>query len=197
MRIFLRGWKTAVLDTTTYEEATSRYPNWIRQRSRWVKGYTQTFLTHTRHPIEQVRRMGPKAFVVFVLFFGAGTVCLLLNPLYWLLAAWWFASHQNWIETMFPRPVLYLGTLALFIGNLACLLLIVVGTFSRRNYDDVKWAFLSPLYWLLMSVAAWKAVTQLFYKPSYWEKTEHGFCRYEPDGLVTVPARAEERESAS
>jgi cellulose synthase/poly-beta-1,6-N-acetylglucosamine synthase-like glycosyltransferase len=197
MRIFLRGWKTAILDTTTYEEATSRYRNWIRQRSRWVKGYTQTFLMHTRRPRELLHRMGPKAFIVFVLFFGAGTLCLLLNPLYWLLAAWWFASHQHWIETIFPRPVLYAGTVALFIGNVACLLMIVVGTFSRRNYDDVKWAFLSPLYWLLMSVAAWKAVTQLFYKPSFWEKTEHGFCRYEPENLVTVPARAEQRESVS
>jgi cellulose synthase/poly-beta-1,6-N-acetylglucosamine synthase-like glycosyltransferase len=197
VRIYLQGWKTAILDATTYEEATSRYRNWIRQRSRWVKGYTQTFLTHTSQPIQQARRMGLKAFVVFVLFFGAGTLCLLLNPFYWLLAAWWFASHQHWIETMFPRPVLYLGTVALFVGNIACLMMIVVGTFSRRNYEDVKWAFLSPLYWLLMSAAAWKAVTQLFYKPSYWEKTEHGFCRYEPDDFAPVPSRAEEPELVS
>ncbi len=45
LRIYLQGWKTAVLETTTYEEATSRYRNWIRQRSRWVKGYMQTYLT--------------------------------------------------------------------------------------------------------------------------------------------------------
>jgi glycosyltransferase XagB len=68
----------------------------------------------------------------------------------------------------------------------ACVLLIVSGAFDRRNYSDVKWAFLAPLYWLLMSIAAYKALVQLFSKPTYWEKTEHGFCRYD-DTVVPVP----------
>ena len=31
-----------------------------------------------------------------------------------------------------------------------------------------------PAYWVLMSVAGWKGFIQLFTKPFYWEKTEHG-----------------------
>ncbi len=179
LRIFLGGWKTAVLDTTTYEEATSRYGNWIRQRSRWVKGYMQTWLAHMRHPLALMRSMGAKAFLVFNLFFGACTICLLLNPFYWFLTAVWFMTRLHWIEAIFPRPVLYVGLVGLFIGNAACVLFTVGGAFTRRNYADVKWAFLAPLYWLFMSIAAYKALVQLFSKPSYWEKTEHGFCRYE------------------
>jgi cellulose synthase/poly-beta-1,6-N-acetylglucosamine synthase-like glycosyltransferase len=34
--------KTIVVDSTTYEEANSNVKNWIRQRSRWIKGYMQT-----------------------------------------------------------------------------------------------------------------------------------------------------------
>src|SRR3984893_6748881 len=191
LRIFTRGWKTAVLDTTTFEEATSRYRNWIRQRSRWVKGYMQTWLFHMRHPLRLARSMGPKAFVVFQLFFGACTVCLLLNPIYWLLTALWFATRLGWIEQIFPRPVLYAGTIALFVGNTACILLAVSGACGRRNYGDVKWALLVPFYWLLMSIASYKALAQLFYKPSYWEKTEHGHCRYDEPAPAAVAAAAD------
>jgi cellulose synthase/poly-beta-1,6-N-acetylglucosamine synthase-like glycosyltransferase len=179
LRIFVRGWKTAILETTTYEEATSRYRNWIRQRSRWVKGYMQTWLFHMRHPVRLERSMGAKAFLVFQLFFGASTICLLVNPIYWILTVLWFATHFGWIESVFPRPVLYAGTIALFVGNSVCILLAASGAFGRRNYGDVKWVLLAPFYWLLMSVASYKALIQLFYKPSYWEKTEHGHCRYD------------------
>ncbi|MBV8951700.1 MAG: glycosyltransferase [Actinobacteria bacterium] len=183
LRIYVEGWKTAVLDTTTYEEATSRYRNWIRQRSRWVKGYMQTWLFHMRHPVRLARAMGPRAFIVFQLFFGACTICLLVNPIYWALTGLWFATHMGWIQSVFPRPLLYAGTIALFVGNGACVLLALSGAFGRRNYGDVKWALLVPFYWLLMSVAAYKALSQLFYKPSYWEKTEHGHCRYDDEDV--------------
>jgi len=181
LRIFLRGWKTAILGTTTYEEATSRYQNWIRQRSRWVKGYLQTYLYHMRRPLRLAGQMGPKAFIAFQLFFGASTLCLLLNPVFWVLTIVWFASHLHLIQVAFPAPVLYLAMIGLFVGNAACVLSMVSGCFGRRNYEDVKYAFLVPIYWVMMSVAAWKALVQLFYKPTYWEKTEHGFCLYEED----------------
>ncbi len=179
LRIYLQGWKTAILETTTYEEATSRYRNWIRQRSRWVKGYMQTYLFHMRRPFRMARAMGAKSFVSFQLFFGAGTLCLLLNPVFWLLAVAWFATRLHLIQSIFPWPVLYLGTIGLIVGNAACVLSAVSGCFGRRNYEDVKYALLIPVYWILMSVGAWKALIQLFTKPSFWEKTEHGFCRFD------------------
>jgi glycosyltransferase XagB len=186
VRILLRGWKTAILNTTTYEEATSRYPNWIRQRSRWVKGYMQTYLYHMRHPFRLAGQMNPKAFVAFQLFFGAGTLCLLLNPLFWALTILWFGTHLHLIQSIFPAPVLYLGLIGLFLGNAACVLSMVSGCFGRRNYEDVKYALLVPIYWVLMSVAAWKALVQLCYKPMYWEKTTHGYCLIEPESTKDV-----------
>jgi glycosyltransferase XagB len=179
VRIFLRGWKTAILESTTYEEATSRLYNWIRQRSRWVKGYLQTYFFQMRHPVRVERRMGAKAFVAFQLFFASSSLCLVLNPVFWILTVVWFATEMHWIEAIFPWPILYLGLIGLFVGNLACILSFVSGCFGRRHYEDVKWAFFAPLYWILMSIAAWKAVFQLFYKPMFWEKTEHGFCKYD------------------
>jgi cellulose synthase/poly-beta-1,6-N-acetylglucosamine synthase-like glycosyltransferase len=187
VRIFLRGWKTAILDSTTYEEATSRYRNWTRQRSRWVKGYMQTYLSCMNHPIRLASRMGPKAFASFHLFFGANTLCLLINPIYWVLVVTWFLTRAGWIPHLFPNAVFYLATLGLLVGNGACILSLVSGSVARRNYEDVKWAFLVPVYWLVMSVASYKALIQLFYKPSYWEKTQHGFCEYTPEAIDGRP----------
>ena len=140
-----------------------------------------------RHPVRLARQMGFKAFLVFQLFLGAGTLCLLINPLYWGLTLVWFTTHYAGIEDIFPRSVLYLGMLGLFVGNAVFIVAAFAGCFERRNYADVKWALLMPAYWVLMSIAAWKGLLQLFYKPSYWEKTEHGFFAYEePDEIATA-----------
>ncbi len=187
VRIYLRGWKTAVLDSTTYEEATSQYRNWIRQRSRWVKGYMQTYLSCMRRPVRLARRMGLKSFVSFQLFFGANTLCLLINPIFWVMMAVWFATHAGWIPSIFPAPVFYLAAVGLLVGNGACMVSLVSGSVARRHYGDVKCAFLVPIYWLVMSVAAYKGLLQLFHKPSYWEKTEHGICQYEPSASIIPP----------
>jgi cellulose synthase/poly-beta-1,6-N-acetylglucosamine synthase-like glycosyltransferase len=184
IRIYLRSWKTAILDSTTYEEATSRYGNWIRQRSRWVKGYMQTYLSCMRRPLRLARRMGAKSFIAFQLFFGANSLCLLINPVYWALLVLWFATEAGWIRALFPAPVFYMATVGLLFGNGACVLSLVSGSVARRHYGDVKLAFLVPVYWLIMSVAAYKALFQLVHKPSYWEKTEHGFCHYEAPAAI-------------
>jgi hypothetical protein len=86
----------------------------------------------------------------------------------------WFATRSELIHALFPAPVFYLGTLALFLGNFTFVYLNLVGCLQRRYYDISVYALLSPIYWGLMSVAAWKGFLQLFYAPSYWEKTNHG-----------------------
>jgi hypothetical protein len=50
----------------------------------------------------------------------------------------------------------------------------MVGAFYRQRYPLVLWSLLNPAYWLLHSVASYKALWQLIVKPHYWEKTTHG-----------------------
>jgi glycosyltransferase XagB len=197
VRIYLRSWKTAILDSTTYEEATSQYHNWIRQRSRWVKGYMQTYLWSMRHPIRFARRTGLKPFASFQLFFGANTLCLLINAAYWVMVALWFVTRASWIPSLFPGPVFYFAVVGLLIGNGACVVSIVSGSIARRHYEDVKWAFLVPAYWILMSIAAYKALFQLIHKPSYWEKTDHGICQYESTSPIIAMDSYSQRQEAS
>jgi cellulose synthase/poly-beta-1,6-N-acetylglucosamine synthase-like glycosyltransferase len=188
MRLCKAGRRTAVMNSTTYEEANSRLGNWIRQRSRWVKGYIQTYLVHMRHPVRLWRAIGGRAFLSFQLVMGGTFLVLLLNPIFWLLTALWFVTRWTAIEHIFPLPVYYLGLAALFFGNFAFTYLNIAGCLKRQYYDMVKYALLSPIYWALMSLAAYKGLAQLVYKPSYWEKTRHGLAK----GLVDPRARPDE-----
>ena len=101
---------------------------------------------------------------------------LLVNPFYWLLTAAWFTGRFHVIQEIFPPAVFYMGLAGLIIGNTTFTIVAVAGCYSRSNHEDVKWALLSPVYWVLLSVGAWKGLLQLFYKPYYWEKTTHGYC---------------------
>ncbi|MCL4535472.1 MAG: glycosyltransferase [Bacteroidetes bacterium] len=188
VRLFKHGWKTAVIDSTTYEEANSQLYNWLRQRSRWVKGYIHTYLVHMRHPWKLMRDIGVYQFFSFNMVVGGTFFGFLLNPVYWLLTATWYITRLSLIEQIFPAPIYYLGALGLYLGNFAFMYTNVAGCMRRQYYDMVKYALLSPLYWALMSMGAWKGFIQLFYRPSYWEKTVHGLYR----GEVKVGVQASE-----
>lgn len=177
IRMYKAGWKTAVIDSTTYEEANPDVHNWIRQRSRWVKGYIQTYLVHMRHPLQLRNQIGTKAFCSFQFVVGGTFFTLLINPLFWALTLAWYATHSGLIRSVFPAPIFYMGSLALFFGNFTFIYLNLIGCLQRGYYDMVFYALLSPLYWVLMSVAAWKGFLQLLRDPSYWEKTQHGLAR--------------------
>src|SRR4051794_1322406 len=174
MRLHKAGFKTAIVDSTTYEEANSDLYNWIRQRSRWVKGYIQTWLVHMRPPRQLHQQLGLKGFVSFQLIIGGTFFGFILNPLYWCLTSFWFMTQAGLIRTLFPGFVYYAAAVGLFIGNFTFTYVNVAGSMRRGYYDLVKYALLSPLYWALMSIGAWKGFLQLFYRPFYWEKTVHG-----------------------
>lgn len=174
IRLHRAGYKTAIIDSTTFEEANSELYNWIRQRSRWVKGYIQTWLVHMRHPVRLLHQIGWRSFVSFQFVIAGTFVGFLLNPFYWVLTSLWLATQAGVIRELFPSFVFYAAAFGLFVGNFVFTYVNVVGTMRRGYHDLVKYALLSPLYWALMSVGAWKGFLQLFYRPFYWEKTVHG-----------------------
>ncbi len=173
IRLHKAGFKTAMIDSTTLEEANSELSNWIRQRSRWIKGYIQTWLVHMRHPIRLQRQIGFKSWISFQLVVG-GTFIFLLNPIFWALTTVFFFTEAGFIQQLFPSFVFYASAFQLFVGNFVFMYLNVAGSVQRGYFDLAKYALLSPLYWGLMSVAGWKGFLQLFYRPFYWEKTVHG-----------------------
>jgi cellulose synthase/poly-beta-1,6-N-acetylglucosamine synthase-like glycosyltransferase len=166
-----------MLDSTTWEEAVAHVPQWIRQRSRWVKGYMQTYLVHMRNPRRLLRDVGPRAFVDFQMLVGGTCFILLVNPIMWALTISYFlikgSAAATAIQSLFP-PMLYYPALFCLLANFAFFysqLYICV----RRGYDDLaRYSLLGPLYWVLMSFGAWAGFVSLLRHPYYWAKTEHG-----------------------
>ncbi len=176
MRIARRGWGVRMMTSVTEEEANSRVGNWIRQRSRWIKGYYQTWLVHMRSPLRLWSDLGPRQFCAFQLTLGFPVLTGLLNPVFWALTLVYLVSGPAHIGALFPAPVLYLGVFAMLIGNLLMVYSMMAGCMDRGLYGAVRSMAAIPVYWALISVAAYKALLQLL-RPSrrhYWELTEHG-----------------------
>jgi cellulose synthase/poly-beta-1,6-N-acetylglucosamine synthase-like glycosyltransferase len=186
IRLYKEGYLTAIIDSRTYEEANSRLGNWIRQRSRWCKGYMQTWLVNMRHPIKLLKELKLRGFLGFQATVLGMFLPLLINPILWILMVLWFAVSPHWMQLMFSGTVYYFSLFLLIAGNFFFVYSGVVGIYwfigditdKDKNYTIsfaiVKYALLMPLYWLLMSAACYKALWQLIYNPFHWEKTEHG-----------------------
>lgn len=174
IRLARHGWRTAMLGSTTYEEANSDAINWVKQRSRWYKGYLQSFLVALRQPLSLYREIGPGGITGLVLFVFATPALALLNPVFWGLTLLWWLATPAFVAALFPPVIYYLGMACWVVGGLSA---IVSGIAIARDAGKPQLApaaLIVPVYWVLMSLAAAKAVVQLVLQPSYWEKTAHG-----------------------
>jgi cellulose synthase/poly-beta-1,6-N-acetylglucosamine synthase-like glycosyltransferase len=176
IRLHKHGYRTAIVNSTTFEEANGDFLNWIRQRSRWVKGYMQTWLVNMRHPIQLHRQLGWSGSFAFHMIVGGTPFTFLLNPLMWFMTILWFVFQPVLLHAAYNNPIYYLAELNFIFGNFAFIYVNIVGVMQRQAFALVKYALLSPIYWMFMSIASWKALYQLFVKPSYWEKTIHGLA---------------------
>jgi cellulose synthase/poly-beta-1,6-N-acetylglucosamine synthase-like glycosyltransferase len=174
VRIYRQGYKSRMLNTTTWEEACSSLWFWIRQRTRWLKGYIQTYLVHMRRPFRLVRDLGVANFIHFQILIGGIVFSFLINPLYWVLTLMWFLFRSEALTSLFPWTVFVMGAICLFAGNFGFVYIGAIACYRRHYYDLVKYALLSPVYWMMMSYSGWRAFIQFFLNPFYWEKTKHG-----------------------
>jgi len=177
IRICKRGYHTAIFNSTTLEEANSNFFNWLRQRSRWIKGYIQTYLVHMRRPGEFISDWRQPHVITFQLIVGGKVASIFINPIMWLITVSYFAFRPiigTTIESFFGGPIFYMAVFCLVIGNFLYMYYYMIGCYKREQWDIIQYVFLVPFYWLMMSVASWIAFYQLFLKPHYWEKTHHG-----------------------
>ena len=175
VRAAAEGYRVGVINSTTYEEANSRYGNWIRQRSRWIKGYMQTALVFNRHPIKLLRSVGLKNWLSFQIFIAGTPLLFLLNPIMWSFFAVWAVTQIDFMQAHYLPLTTFFGLINLVLGNFLGIYLNCMAVFRRRLYYLLPFALLNPVYWLFFHTpAAYKALWQLFVKPHYWEKTTHG-----------------------
>ena len=195
IRASKRGYTVGVINSTTYEEANCQLKNWIRQRSRWIKGYMQTWLVHNRHPLKSLKQLGLKNWLAYQFMIGGTVITFLISPILWILFIYWILTRAYWLESLLPGWVLYISLFNLSISNALGLYLSMIAVFRRRYYELLLYALLNPLYWQLHSIAAYMALWQLFTKPFYWEKTLHGISKLAKANLQ-VPAQTKTRTTA-
>jgi len=183
IRLIRSGYRSQMVESTTWEEAPVTLRAWMGQRRRWIKGWMQTLIVHSRY----FRRLKPEVsdLAVFDIMLNiAGTLLTALTaPASTLFVAWLFVSSSD-------RSLFYLATHAGLAFSVAVSVLGVVsiywtgalGIIRRRTFSLFVWLPLLPFYFCLVSYAAWWSIYDLIMRPFVWNKTAHGQTRFR-DGL--------------
>ncbi len=191
LRAAAEGYRVGVIPSTTYEEACGRYWPWVRQRTRWIKGYMQTGLVHTRRPIRTAKAAGVRGVFGLVLLILGTPLTFLVAPLMWLVTIIWLTHFLGAPEMplLLPGPMEMVGAINLIVGNALMVALNALAVGRRRIHHLLPYALLNPLYWCLHYTAAWRALYQLIRNPFHWEKTPHGLTTHE--AVLAVGGTAE------
>ena len=176
IRLARQGYRTGVLGSTTWEEAPPVFAIWIKQRTRWLKGWMQTYLVHTRDLHRLNRDLGWRAAIGFHVLMGGLIASALVHPLVYalLLGHWLEGGLLAPAETLVGRVVWTIVWINLAICYAVSILVGILSVWRRGRPGLAMFALLTPLYWLLISLAAYRAVYQLARNPYLWEKTAHG-----------------------
>ena len=173
MRLARHGYRTEVIETTTHEEANCAALPWVKQRSRWVKGYMMTYLAHMRSPRLLWRQLGARGFVGFQILFLGSLSQSLLAPLMWSMLALQLGFGHPVAEVLNHGSIVTIAIL--FAG--AEVLNVFLGVIGlRRSGQDLSalWVLTLTFYFPLQALAAYKALWELLTCPFYWDKTAHG-----------------------
>lgn len=182
IRLARHGYYTQLLDTVTLEEATCRPIPWVKQRSRWLKGYAVTWLVHMRAPAQLWRQLGPwRFFGVQVLFLGT-LVQFMFAPLlwsFWLMMAGLSHPLQETLSGGAMRAFMIIFVLSEAIT-------LSIGFMALRGHRHRHLRLWLPAlhgYFPLTVLAVYKALWELISAPFYWDKTSHGEHGAECDAL--------------
>lgn len=174
MRLARQSYVTAVIDSSTYEEAPAHFGPWLRQRTRWFKGWLKTWQVHMRRPLRLLRELGLVNFIVFQLVVGGSVLAALVHPLFVFAFAATIATSERPLSEDVVAWI-YGGT---FLAGYATSAAVgTIGLAHRGLSRQAWWLILTPFYWWCLSAAAWRAVWQVLRDPYRWEKTEHGLAR--------------------
>lgn len=179
VRAAAEGWRIAIIRSFTAEEASSRTKQFIKQRSRWIKGYQQSALVRLRHPIELARTVGFRGLLSFVFLIAGTPFTFLVTPLLWGLFLLWVTLDPAWLGPLFSGIWGQLALVNLIVVNAMVVWLNLFACTRRGRERLAFWALLNPVYWLLHSAASYMATWELIRKPWHWQKTQHGLVTQE------------------
>jgi cellulose synthase/poly-beta-1,6-N-acetylglucosamine synthase-like glycosyltransferase len=185
-RLARLGYRSVTFDSTTEEEAPIRFKAWLGQRSRWMKGWMKTWGVHMREPRRLWREAGARGFLALNIIVGGNVLTALAYPILVIeLAAYLLTNVTGDTSGLFFTGSLAPLHIATIAAGFASTVLIGLMGLARRGRLRSGWVLaLTPFYWACLSIAAWRALWQLWRDPYRWEKTEHGLTQSRP---MTVP----------
>jgi cellulose synthase/poly-beta-1,6-N-acetylglucosamine synthase-like glycosyltransferase len=173
IRLARYGYQTELIETTTQEEAVCRFWPWIRQRSRWLKGYAVTWLVHNRKPFALWRDLGTWQFLGVQIIFLGTLLQFFLAPLLWslwlLLFGWSHPladSFGSTAITVLSAFLLFSALVEIFVSGLAL-------AKSGRNGLMARVPFMM-FYMPMATLAVYRGLWDLGRRPFFWDKTMHG-----------------------
>nr|WP_319483625.1 glycosyltransferase [uncultured Cohaesibacter sp.] len=175
LRLSRFGYHIETIASDTWEEAPETYSVWLKQRTRWFKGWMQTWVVHMRRPGQLYRKLGRSRFLSFHIMIGSMLLSTLIHPLYFLtfgITLWDLITYGSANGELF-FILLAFNLINLTLGYGAVMLLGAIWGWRRYGFGLLS-VLEMPLYWLLMTPAAWRALYQLMRDPHHWEKTAHG-----------------------
>lgn len=173
IRLAREGYRTEVIDTVTLEEANARPWQWVRQRSRWLKGYGMTWAVHMRQPIRLLRDLGPWRFFGLQMHFFGTLSSFALAPLLW---SFWlmFTGLGHPLQGSVGSGALIALTLTYITCEVVSLCATALAARKAGKGSLAPWALTLPLYFPLATLAVYKALIEMAVKPFFWDKTTHG-----------------------
>lgn len=173
VRLARRGYRTEFIRSVTEEEANGRMWPWIKQRSRWLKGYAITYAVHMRNPVKLYRDLGAWRFFGVQILFGGTLAQFAFAPVVW---SFWMlplglphpvqAVAPGWLGWIFAFAFLFTGLINLLVNTL--------GAFRAGKPGLAPWALTLQFYFPLGMIAVYKGLIELTWKPFFWDKTAHG-----------------------
>ena len=175
VRLHRLGYRVGLLDSETREEAVPTFRPWLRQRTRWMKGWMQTWAVHMRSPAAIVRETGWRGLFFLQIVLAGPLLSALVHPLFYILLAidLWSGDLFRLPESASGQLLMGITTFNLLVGYLAAIGLTAALAIRAGARPSLAVLASIPLYWLLISLAAYRAVLHLTIRPHHWEKTPH------------------------
>ncbi|MBM7068177.1 glycosyltransferase [Actibacterium sp. 188UL27-1] len=192
IRLARQGYRTEMIETTTQEEANCKTLPWIKQRSRWLKGYAMTWAVHMRDPVALWRDLGPwQFFGVQVVFLGTLSQ-FLLAPLLWSFWITLFGLSHPVVDIL-PTAVFWTCITVFVVAELVNLAIGTLGLARSGRQQMLCWVPFMHFYFPLGAIASYKALWEVVVAPFYWDKTMHGLHDEAPNeqpDTVDIPEQA-------
>lgn len=160
------GYRTGMISLPTMEDAPEISKVWVPQRTRWFKGWCQSWLVHMRNPVALYRELGLGSFLIVQILFAGMVVSALVHPLLLLAIGWFVADMATGRSLGATETVLLIvDVLNVTLGYISFWLLGWKASGFDRRHLDWKLMLCTPLYWMMMSRAAWRSLGQLYWVP--------------------------------